>query len=174
MSHNARIEEVSDSDPDDMDPNDFDPDDLPTNQVLQQINPPRASAPAPQIPQQAPLPTPQAPRNIAKQEVPKHWQCLYPVYFDKTRSRKEGRRVGKHLAIENPLAYNIVLAVSRLGLGLEIGFEPDKLHPKDWANPGRVRILLKEDGELVQGNGPVKVNNSMYIARLLKVKVRVR
>jgi len=48
------------------------------------------------------------------------------------------------LAVENPLAREIVDAVA--GLGLDVVFEPGKMHPKDWGNPGRVRILLKEDG----------------------------
>lgn len=46
--------------------------------------------------------------------------------------------------MENPLAREIVDAVA--GLGLDVVFEPGKMHPKDWGNPGRVRILLKEDG----------------------------
>ena len=66
---------------------------------------------------------------------------MYPVYFDKNRSRKEGRRVGRELAVENPLAREIVAACGRLRL--ETLFEPTKIHPKDWANPGRVKIRVK-------------------------------
>lgn len=97
---------------------------------------------------QAPMPEPQ-------REIPKHFQCLYPVYFDKTRSRADGRKVGAELAVENPLARDIVDAVQMLGL--KAGLEPEKLHPKDWANPGRVRVLLKdENGKLVNS----KIKNS--------------
>lgn len=32
------------------------------------------------------------------------------------------------------------------GLGLRTVFEPGKMHPKDWGNPGRVRCALKEAG----------------------------
>jgi signal recognition particle subunit SRP19 len=36
-------------------------------------------------------------------------------------------------------------AVSRMGLASV--FEPGKTHPRDWANPGRVRVRLRdEDG----------------------------
>lgn len=49
--------------------------------------------------------------------------------------------VGKELAVENPHAREIANACSRLGL--ETVFEPSKSHPKDWANPGRVKIKLK-------------------------------
>ena len=71
----------------------------------------------------------------------KDFQCVYPVYFDKNRSRKEGRRVGIDQAVENPLAREIVTACGKLRL--ETLFEPTKIHPKDWANPGRVKIKIK-------------------------------
>lgn len=48
------------------------------------------------------------------------------------------------LAVQNPLAREIVYAVQLLGL--KTVFEPGKMHPRDWANPGRVRVLIKEDG----------------------------
>ncbi|KAI6709585.1 hypothetical protein JHW43_007909 [Diplocarpon mali] len=69
------------------------------------------------------------------------FECIYPVYFDASRSRKQGRMVGKELAVVSPLAREIVNACGRLGL--ETLFEPMKIHPKDWANPGRVKIKLK-------------------------------
>ena len=143
MSRNARIEEVSDSDsdPDDMDPSQFDPSDF-GNSIIRPSNipPPKSNAPQMMKPQfQASSAAPDA-------EIHKRWQCLYPLYFDATRTRAEGRRVGKELAVENPLAREIVDAVQLLGLN--IVFEVSKLHPKDWANPGRVRVLLKEGGKL--------------------------
>jgi signal recognition particle subunit SRP19 len=101
---------------------------------------------------------PQAPMPEPQREIPKHFQCLYPVYFDKTRSRTEGRKVGAELAVENPLARDIVDAVQMLGL--KAGLEPEKLHPKDWANPGRVRVMLKdENGQLVNS----KIKNSKLL-----------
>lgn len=61
------------------------------------------------------------------------------------------------LAVENPLARDVLDACQQLGLG--VGFEPEKLHPKDWANPGRVRVLLKdEDGNLLNP----RVKNSAF------------
>lgn len=49
--------------------------------------------------------------------------------------------VGKELAVKNPMARDIVTACGRLGL--ETLFEPAKIHPKDWANPGRVKVRVK-------------------------------
>ena len=42
-------------------------------------------------------------------------------------------------------------------LGLKTVFEPGKMHPKDWANPGRVRVLVKEEGKVRNS----RVKNSM-------------
>lgn len=112
----------------------------------------------------------------------KEWQILYPVYFDVSRTHNEGRRVNSELAIENPLAHKIAEACSSLGMRtfLDVGFysfffdiyrsvgyriiltvwqQPQKTHPKDWANPGRVRIMLKDPETHALVNPRVK--NSM-------------
>lgn len=54
--------------------------------------------------------------------------------------------MGKELAVCNPLAREMVDAVQ--ALGLSVVFEPGKTHPKDWSNPGRVRVLVKEGGRV--------------------------
>ena len=43
--------------------------------------------------------------------------------------------------MENPLASSIVAACGMLRL--DTVYEPNKIHPKDWANPGRVRVRVK-------------------------------
>jgi signal recognition particle subunit SEC65 len=73
--------------------------------------------------------------------------------------------VGRELAVPNPLAREIVEAVQLLGL--DTVFEPGKVHPKDWSNPGRVRVLIKEGGKLRNR----AVNNSML---LLCVRLSLR
>jgi len=154
MSRNARVEELSDSDPEEIAPSDSSFSD---NVIIE-------PAAAPAVPRQAnnppPRPAQTQPMNQVPEptrEIPKHYQCLYPIYFDKTRSRAEGRKVGSELAVENPLARDIVDAVQMLGL--QAGLEPEKLHPKDWANPGRVRVLLKnEDGKSMNS----KIKNSTF------------
>lgn len=165
MSH-ARVEELSDSDPEEIAPSD---DDFADNVIIEpvaprQANPPKATpapAPAPAQPMMNQMPMNQVPEPT--REIPKHFQCLYPIYFDKTRSRTDGRKVGSELAVENPLARDIVDAVQMLGL--QAGLEPEKLHPKDWANPGRVRVLLKnEDGKSMNS----KIKNSMWLNGLLR------
>jgi signal recognition particle subunit SRP19 len=145
MSRTAQVEEGSDSDPEEVAPSDdFDVARFAQESIISpsMIPPPSGATRAPTVP----------PRHI-----PKHFQCLYPLYFDKTRSRAKGRRVGSELAVENPLARDILDATQTLGL--RVGFEPEKLHPKDWANPGRVRVMLKdEDGNPVHP----KIENSTF------------
>ncbi|KAI9730270.1 MAG: signal recognition particle subunit [Cirrosporium novae-zelandiae] len=157
MSHHARIEEVSDSDPEEMDPSDFDPGFLPNqSSQLSPTNFPASSS----LPPQAQAQHLRA-ASAADAEKIKHWQCLYPIYFDKTRSKVGGRRVGYELAVENPLAKEILDAVELLGLRAQ--FEPGKMHPKDWSNPGRVKVLLKENGRLLNS----RVRNKHHLFQLV-------
>ncbi|KAH3903642.1 RNA-binding signal recognition particle subunit SEC65 SCDLUD_001287 [Saccharomycodes ludwigii] len=68
----------------------------------------------------------------------KQFSVIYPCYFDKNRSLKQGRRVPLELSIENPLAQSI--AEVCLQLRYEILFNPKKQHPQDWGNSGCVLI----------------------------------
>lgn len=160
MSH-ARIEEVSDSDDGGSDPSEGDIDDLDDDfderDILKQRSAPAprpspATAKASQIkpssiPSSGNVPIQnQIGVDDARYQKYKDFQCIYPVYFDKNRSRGEGRRVGTKGAVENPLALEIVNACQRMGL--ETLFEPTKIHPKDWANPGRVKVKVKGGNKL--------------------------
>lgn len=119
-----------------------------------------AAARMPQMPQMSDQERERLQRE--QQEKSKSYQCIYPVYFDSARSREGGRRVPKQGAVPNPLAREIVDALSHIGnthsVGLQIVFEPTKTHPKDWANPGRVKVQVKRDGKPVSA----KIQNSAY------------
>ncbi|KAM7199549.1 signal recognition particle subunit SRP19 [Rhypophila sp. PSN 637] len=165
MSH-PRIEEVSDSDVDMSDPSEGDIDDFADTDIIRARNPaPAPSKPTPspsqQHPQfQKPIPQPAGyPEMLTTTDnsAYKTYQCLYPLYFDATRSRAEGRRVSKSLAVPNPLATEIVNACASLRLSVVL--EAGKLHPKDWANPGRVKVNLKQ----LQSAGQVKIKNKHHL-----------
>ncbi|KAF2715609.1 SRP19-domain-containing protein [Pleomassaria siparia CBS 279.74] len=158
---NPRVEEVSDSDESASDPSETDLDDF--NSLIRPSRNPASSAP---VPQQMLQPQSPAIRQSNDREKSKHFQCLYPIYFDKLRTRAEGRRVASELAVENPLARE--MADASASLGLQTVFEPDKLHPKDWSNPGRVRVLLKQDGKLTNRNIKNKHHLYILIAQYLK------
>ena len=152
MSQHARIEELSDSD---SDPPEQDPDDFNDTLIRPANIPPPSSRPPPQQPPPQPRqPQPPAFNSTIPPEY-KAYQCLYPLYFDAGKTRSEGRRVSAEQAVKNPLAREIVDAVQFLGL--KTVFEPGKTHPRDWANPGRVRVLVKEGGKARSA----RVKNSM-------------
>ncbi|KAI6085095.1 signal recognition particle, SRP19 subunit [Hypoxylon rubiginosum] len=155
MSH-ARIEEVSDSDL--SDPSEDDIEDFVESDILRPINPSTKPKATPQLQPQStsslqhPSSAPQT-QQIQPGDI-KDYQMLYPVYFDLARSRAEGRRVSKSLAVANPLAREIAAACANLRLSPV--FEAHRVHPKDWANPGRVRMKLS-------ANSSVKNKHHLYI-----------
>ncbi|KAF2431414.1 signal recognition particle, SRP19 subunit [Tothia fuscella] len=111
------------------------------------------------IPSVARPQAPQKPQFDASKA--KRWICLYPIYFDAAKTRTEGRRVGKEQAVLNPLARSIASACAQEGF--QVYFEATKLHPKDWANPGRVRIELKSgDGRPKRSH--IKNKHQLYYA----------
>ncbi|KAH6909599.1 signal recognition particle protein [Coprinopsis sp. MPI-PUGE-AT-0042] len=78
----------------------------------------------------------------------KTWTCIYPIYLDAKRPYGTGeRRVARGKALWWPLSKDIADAANRLGLGTL--HEVNKSHPRDWENPGRVRVQWKKNGQLV-------------------------
>ncbi|KAF3766096.1 SRP19-domain-containing protein [Cryphonectria parasitica EP155] len=173
MSH-ARIEEVEDSDLEMSDPSEDDIDDFAETDILRsRSNKPQQPAPAdarshildpsriPSVSSGPPTAGAAGSYSIPTATSTKAYagfQCLYPIYFDASRTRAEGRRVPKELAVSNPLAREIVNACR--DLRVQTLFEPEKMHPRDWANPGRVKVQLKGDAGAAAG---VKNKHQLYI-----------
>ena len=68
---------------------------------------------------------------------------VWPLYFDKSLSRINGRRVSKKYAVDKPSVENIAKAAKSLGLNPEI--DKNAAHPsRNWNNEGRVLIDKKE------------------------------
>ena len=171
MSMRPRIEEVDDEDDMDIDNMDFDPSQFdPRNSIITPADIPStvSSRKGPPPPTSSQFSPPQAPprfddhsdtKYINKEDMGstfKAFQCLYPIYFDVTRSRAEGRRVNEQYAIKNPLARELIPVLNMNGF--QTIFEPMKTHPKDWSNPGRVRVLIKRNGQPVHP----KITSSNY------------
>lgn len=192
MAQHARIEELSDtstdSDPPEDDLSDYTPSTIPppagvdpsqfaeryiqpplssrTSKTQRGALPPSSPSPSSLQSQTPPQPRPsQPPFQPTPPPEFKAYQTIYPLYFDASRTRSEGRRVASSEAVTNPLAREIVDAVQYLGL--KTVFEPAKTHPRDWSNPGRVRVLVKEGGRAVVGG----VKNSMFFVYLLSPSV---
>ena len=67
---------------------------------------------------------------------------LWSVYFDFNKTRREGRRVPKKLAIPSPKLEEIQKAVKRMGLQPEM--VPDAIHPSfPWQKAGLLIISKK-------------------------------
>nr|GAT54825.1 predicted protein [Mycena chlorophos] len=116
--------------------------------------PPRAGPASPSYNQQQsafrpPPPNPSGNRNSVTDITPyKNWTCIYPIYIDAKRAYGTGlRRVPRADAVWWPLSKDIADAAASLGLSTL--HEVNKSHPRDWENPGRVRVQWKKDGRLV-------------------------
>lgn len=73
---------------------------------------------------------------------------IWPAYFDQTKTRKEGRRVPKALAVPNPKIAEISTAVEQAGLKHEISAEA--AYPKTpWLKTGLIMVEKKGSKEQV-------------------------
>jgi len=87
-------------------------------------------------------------RNVTDITPYKTWTCIYPIYLDAKRPYGPGqRRVERAKSLWWPLSKDIADAANQLGLGTL--HEVNKSHPRDWDNPGRVRVQWKKDGRLI-------------------------
>lgn len=75
---------------------------------------------------------------------------LYPVYFDREKSRSEGRRIPLHLAVEKPSTELMAKAATELGYEIEV--EPERKHPRAWFEySGRIAVFTEErKGEVLR------------------------
>jgi signal recognition particle subunit SRP19 len=68
---------------------------------------------------------------------------IWPIYFDKTASRQNGRKVTKKLAVEKPSIETIAQAAKSLGLNPIV--EKTAAYPsKHWKTEGRVLVDKKD------------------------------
>ncbi|HSD58161.1 MAG TPA: signal recognition particle subunit SRP19/SEC65 family protein [Methanotrichaceae archaeon] len=68
---------------------------------------------------------------------------VWPIYFDSTRSRSEGRMVSAQEGVKEPTLDEIITAALKAGLKPEI--EREKRHPKTW-HESSGRILIPKKG----------------------------
>ncbi|KNZ64552.1 uncharacterized protein VP01_1016g8 [Puccinia sorghi] len=81
----------------------------------------------------------------------KHWETIYPRYLDAKAPCKTGaRRVALKYSLRWPLAQLIHHACTQMGLPSHL--EIDKVHPADWQNPGRVKVMIKRNGKSINGS----------------------
>jgi len=72
---------------------------------------------------------------------------VWPVYFDSSKTRKEGRKVPKNVAIPSPNLKELQRAIDHLKLGPEV--EVNTAYPTiPWLKTGR--ILVRKSGPKIQ------------------------
>ncbi|KAE8212428.1 hypothetical protein CF327_g3940 [Tilletia walkeri] len=101
-------------------------------------------------------------------EETKKWMCIYPIYFDAKRKYRGGcRRVRYEDAALYPQSVHLAHACQLLGV--KFNHEVYKTHPKDWENPGRIKVqLLKEDGKPYQSHIPSKTELLKAMAKIIQ------
>ena len=68
---------------------------------------------------------------------------IWPVYFDKSVSRLNGRKVSKKNAVDKPSIENISKAAKSLGLNPVL--EKNAAHPsRQWKSEGRILVDKKD------------------------------
>jgi signal recognition particle subunit SRP19 len=85
---------------------------------------------------------------------------IWPAYFDLARTRKEGRRVPKSLAVQSPKIVEIKEAAEKLGLKHEVAMEAG--YPKTpWVKTGMM---------MVEKQGPKEQIIKKIAKQLLKIR----
>lgn len=94
-----------------------------------------------------PMPASQPAEQEEEDDGPhKDWVAIYPIYLDAKRHYKKGcRRVPYEQAVLYPNSLHIANAAH--SLGLEVVHQPQRTHPQDWENPGRVKVRLFDENK---------------------------
>ena len=85
---------------------------------------------------------------------------IWPAYLDAERSRSEGRRVAKDLAVSDPTVDEIASAVQQVGYDAVI--ERDRTYPREYEPRGRVVVQGADDASKSDLLGAV----AAYVAAL--------
>ena len=76
---------------------------------------------------------------------------IWPAYFDQTKTRKNGRRITKNLAVPNPKVEELQEAANKLGLKHEI--VANSGYPKaPWQKTGMLMVEKKAPKEQIIKN----------------------
>jgi len=78
------------------------------------------------------------------------WQRLYPAYFDLDKTRREGRRVARELAVSKPRLDELAEAVRQLGMEAEV--VEGASYPRCWWGPKGMVLVRRgvRKGELLR------------------------
>ncbi|KAH0486212.1 MAG: hypothetical protein KVP17_000094 [Porospora cf. gigantea B] len=77
------------------------------------------------------------------------WMTLYPAYVDSTKSRPQGRRVGREDAVADPTSQEVAEALEELGAP---HVWENKHYSRDFLQEGRCRVDVTRMALNVTGN----------------------
>ncbi|KAF8329560.1 signal recognition particle, SRP19 subunit [Cantharellus anzutake] len=101
----------------------------------------------------------------------KTWTCVYPIYIDAKQPYGTGRRrVAREKSCWWP--HSQLIADAARSLRLPVFHEPTKCHPRDWANPGRVKVLFKDDGRF--SNAQITTKKQLLEAISVRIQQQQR
>lgn len=86
---------------------------------------------------------------------------IWPEYFDKSRSRSEGRRLPKNLCVEDPSLD--IIAKGAILLDLDYRIIEEKAYPSNWIKKGgcvRVEKCKMKKTAIISAIGRILVNNN--------------
>ncbi|KAF8582524.1 signal recognition particle, SRP19 subunit [Ramaria rubella] len=99
----------------------------------------------------------------------KMWTSIYPIYLDAKRPYSGSeRRIARDKSVWWPLSTDIVDACGTMGF--KTLHEPGKRHPRDWENPGRVKVCFKVNGRLQEPSIPTKKRLLEAVAEHIQAK----
>ncbi|KAG8885474.1 signal recognition particle subunit [Tulasnella sp. 332] len=105
--------------------------------------------------------------NSPEMQKYKKWTCIYPIYMDAKRAYGTGqRRIAREKSVWWPRSQDILTACA--SFRLNVLHEPQAFHPRDWENPGRVRVQWKENGRLTNPAIPTKKKLFEMIAAFIQ------
>ena len=96
---------------------------------------------------------------------------VYPEYFDSTLTRREGRRIPKKKAIENPTINELKIAGQKLGYSVET--DSEVAYPRSWRTPKGVIYLTNESGEKIKTKkkGQILTDLSITVTSYARPKI---
>jgi len=73
---------------------------------------------------------------------------IWPIYFDLSKTRKEGRRVPKNCAVQSPKILELKEAADKLGLKNEVNLET-RFPKTPWVKGGSMIVAKQESKEVI-------------------------
>lgn len=100
------------------------------------------------------------------------WVCVYPAYLNSKLTAKEGRRISKALAVEDPQPMEMAECVIQ-GLKLRAALE-NKGYSRDILQRGRLRVELFDEGTKNPKNAEIASRDALFKAICKFIPLRRR